>query len=238
MSRLEPVGYADSDTALTGWLAWPAGTPRAAIAVFPSVHGRTAHSDDRVTRLTEAGYLAMSADYYGSGIDGTEAVQAAGQALRADLGGFRARAAAAVTALAGLPAAAGLPRGAIGFCQGGMAVLELARAGTPLKAVASFHGLLQTQRPAEAPIAARILVCHGDADPMVPREAVLAFWEEMDAAGADWHFHSYARVLHGFTDPASDGRPSPAVGYDPSADRQSWAAMLAFFDEVFGAQPA
>ena len=69
---------------------------------------------------------------------------------------------------------------------------------------------------------------------MVPREAVLAFWEEMDRAGADWHFHSYAGVRHGFSDPASDARGLDAVKYNASADRQSWAAMMALFDEVFG----
>ena len=69
---------------------------------------------------------------------------------------------------------------------------------------------------------------------MVPRNAVLAFWEEMDAAGADWHFHSYSGVRHGFTDPGSDSRGFDAVKYNASADRQSWAAMLGLFGEVFG----
>ncbi len=62
----------------------------------------------------------------------------------------------------------------------------------------------------------------------------MAFWEEMDAVAADWHFHAYANVKHGFTDPASDSRGLPAVAYDQSADRQSWAALTAFLDEVFG----
>lgn len=118
--------------------------------------------------------------------------------------------------------------------MGGQAVLELARAGEDLAAVVSFHGLLDTKRLATAPVHPRILVCHGDRDPMVPREQVLAFWEEMDAAQAHWHFHAYSGVKHGFTDPASDTRGLPAVGYDPSADRQSWAAMLSLFDEVLG----
>ena len=69
---------------------------------------------------------------------------------------------------------------------------------------------------------------------MVPRSQVLAFWEEMDTAGADWHFHSYSGVRHGFTDPASDARGLDAVKYNTSADRQSWSAMLGLFDEVFG----
>ncbi len=126
-----------------------------------------------------------------------------------------------------------MPLAAIGFCLGGFAALELAREGAPLAAAVSFHGLLNTDLPAEhGKVAARILVCHGDADPMVPRSQVIAFWEEMDAAGANWHFHSYSGVKHGFTNPGPVH--NPAVGYDASADRQSWAAMLELFDEVFG----
>ena len=67
---------------------------------------------------------------------------------------------------------------------------------------------------------------------MVPRSQVVGFWEEMDAAGADWHFHAYSGVKHGFTNPYPvEG--NPAVAYDASADRQSWTAMHALFDEVF-----
>lgn len=118
--------------------------------------------------------------------------------------------------------------------MGGQAVLELARDGADLALVASFHGLLDTRAPADqGAITARILVCHGDADPLVPREQVMAFWEEMDRAGADWHFHSYARVVHGFTNPNRPPSGGP-VAFDPSADRQSWAAMLSLFKEVFG----
>ena len=124
-----------------------------------------------------------------------------------------------------------IPQLTIGFCLGGMAALEMARDGQDLLAVASFHGLLATDLPATKPIGARILVCHGDADSLVPRSQVLSFWEEMDAVRADWHFHSYAGVEHGFTNPRTfDGSPNPA--YNPSADRQSWRAMLDFFDET------
>jgi dienelactone hydrolase len=119
--------------------------------------------------------------------------------------------------------------------MGGQAALELARTGANLKLAASFHGLLDTRLPA-APgaIGARLLVCHGDADPLVPREQVLGFWQEMDRAGANWHFHAYAGVRHGFTDPGSDARGLDAVKYDASADRQSWAALTGLLDEVLG----
>ena len=99
--------------------------------------------------------------------------------------------------------------------------------------VASFHGLLDTGHKAAAGtvIKPRILICHGDADPLVPRAQVIAFWEEMDAAEADWHFHSYAGVGHGFTNPAPPANGG-ANSYNASADRQSWAALLGLLDEV------
>ena len=124
---------------------------------------------------------------------------------------------------------------AIGYCMGGQAALELAREGAPIALAASFHGILATGRPATAqtPVKARILVCHGDADPLVPREQVLDFWKEMDAAGGNWHFHAYAGVKHGFTDPESEARGKDFLGYNASADRQSWLALTALLDEVY-----
>ena len=68
----------------------------------------------------------------------------------------------------------------------------------------------------------------------MPRTQVLSFWEEMDEASANWHFHSYAGVRHGFTDPGSDARGVPAIAYDASADRQSWAALIGLLDEIYG----
>ena len=235
MSGLERIDYRDGDTALTGWLARPAGKPRAAIVVFPTIANVNPHMERRAGMLADAGYLAMIADFYGEQPASFEAAGPLARKLRASPKTYRARLRAAISALRANPEAAGLPMAAIGFCMGGQAALEAARDGADLAAVVSFHGLLDTQAPA-APgaIKARILVCHGDADPLVPRSHVLAFWEEMDAAGADWHFHSYSGVHHGFTDPGSDARGLDAVKYNASADRQSWAAMLSLFGEVFG----
>ncbi len=233
MSGLERIDYTDRGTALTGWLARPEGPARGAVVVFPTIANVSPAIERRAAMLADMGYVAMIADFYGEPVASFEASRPLAEALRAEVGHYRTRLHAAVTALRGHPAAQGLSLAAIGFCMGGQAVLELARDGADLAAVASFHGLLDTQRPADRPITPRILVCHGDADPMAPRSAVMAFWEEMDAVGADWHFHSYARVRHGFTDPASDSRGLPAIGYDRSADRQSWAALTALLDEVF-----
>ncbi len=230
---LQPLDYADGATSLTGLLARPAGTPRAAILVFPTIMNSTPAVENKALMLAEAGDLALVADFYGKRPAGFDEARALAAEIRPDPLAYRRRVKAGLRALAVLPEAQGLPLAAIGFCMGGQAALELARDGAPLEAVVSFHGLLDTGLPA-APgkITARILVCHGDADPMVSRNQVLAFWEEMDAAQASWHFHSYSGVRHGFTNPAPT--ENPATAYDASADRQSWAAMLELFDEVFG----
>ncbi|MBV1687259.1 dienelactone hydrolase family protein [Novosphingobium sp. G106] len=232
MRALERVDYVHGGTALTGLLARPAETPRAAIVIYPTIANVNAHMERRAGMLADAGYLAMIADFYGVAEGDWPALA---QDLRVDTAHYRARLAAAVVALRAVPQASGLAMGAIGYCMGGGAALEAARDGQDLRAVASFHGLLETGKAAEpGAIKARILVCHGDADPMVPRGHVLGFWDEMGAAGANWHFHSYSGVKHGFTDPGSDARGLPEIAYDASADRQSWTAMLGLFDEVFG----
>lgn len=228
----ERVSYSDGGTALRGLLYRPAGSPRAAVLVYPTIMNQQGVVLAKAQSLADHGYLAFVADFYGKQPETFEQSREFAGEIRATTEDFRRRLRQAIAALVSLPEAQGLPLAAIGFCMGGGAVLELAREGAPLEAVVSFHGLLGTELPA-APgkVSARILVCHGDADPMVPRGQVVSFWEEMDAAGADWHFHSYSGVKHGFTNPGP--ALNPAVGYDASADRQSWAAMFELFDEVF-----
>lgn len=232
MSELERIAYADGETALTGWLARPAGTPRAAVAIYPTFMNITPGVEAKARGLAAEGYTAFIADFYGPDAPHDfDSANAAMIKLRADPHAMRNRLRATLAKLAALEQ--GVPQVAIGFCLGGMAVLELARDGADLALVASFHGLLQSPLPADRPIKPRILVCHGDVDFLVPRSHVTAFWEEMDGVKAQWHFHSYAGVDHGFTNPLTPaGAPNPS--YNASADRQSWGALLGLLDEVLG----
>ena len=227
------VSYRDGEQALAGTLFHPPQAPRAAVLVFPTIMNPTPSVIEKARSLAEHGYLAMIADFYGETPGSFDAARQLALDIRGTPEDYRSRLRAGLKALANHESAVGLPLGAIGFCMGGQAALELAREGAPLFAAVSFHGLLDTDAPAEpGAVQARILVCHGDADPMVPRAQVMKFWEEMDRAGGDWHFHSYAGVKHGFTNPVPT--ENPATGYDPSADRQSWAAMHSLFDEILG----
>ena len=123
---------------------------------------------------------------------------------------------------------------AIGYCFGGTTVLELARSGADIAGVVSFHGGLDTPKPAASgAVKAKVLVLTGAADKSVPPEQVKAFEDEMTAAGADWYLTSYGGAVHGFTNPANGSDTSKGAAYDARADRRSWQAMKDFFAEIF-----
>jgi dienelactone hydrolase len=135
-------------------------------------------------------------------------------------------------ALAGCQEVAG-PAAAVGFCFGGMAALALARSGADLAGVVSIHGSLATSRPAcPGAVTARILACHGAADPHVPAADVATFAEEMNHAEADWQLVMYGRAQHGFTHRHAVPGATPGVAYDRLADERSFAAARTFLAEA------
>ena len=139
-----------------------------------------------------------------------------------------------------LQAASGLSANqlaAIGYCFGGAVVLGMARAGMNLRGVASFHGALGTESPAEAgAVKARIKVYHGNEDSMVDDSQVEAFKAEMDAAGADYEFVGYDGAGHGFTNPGADEKFEKfglGVSYNQAVAEDSWNRLAGFLDELF-----
>lgn len=177
---------------------------------------------------------------YGDGVAGDrERVMACLTALRDDPAHLVRRGEAGLAALAGRPEAAGATA-VIGFCFGGVAALTLARSGTALAAAVSVHGGLTTGRPAEpGAVTAKVLVCHGAADPHVPMDDVTAFAGEMDRAGADWQLLVYGRAMHGFTHRHAAPGAVPGVAYDPLANERSFAAIRGFLTtELLTGDPA
>ena len=125
---------------------------------------------------------------------------------------------------------------AVGYCLGGMAVLEYARSGSTIGGVVSVHGGLETTSPAEpSSIRARMLVCHGALDPHVPMSQVTAFAEEMTHAGADYQLIVYGNAMHGFTHETAAGQ-QPGVQYHAQADARSSVAIQTFLQELFDEQ--
>jgi len=233
--EVQNITYHHGDIALTGYLAQPSRYPRGAILIVPTIAGPNKIMFDRAKWLASIGYCAMVCDIYGQGeITDNKISSKLANELRGDPEYYRERFRCALDILRKYSKLSNDRIAAIGYCMGGEIVLEMARSGEDLALVVSFHGLLATPLPAKrGAIKSRILVCHGRADPLVSPKQVRAFLEEMDISGADCHMHIYSGVIHGFTDPASDGKPFDAVAYNKSADRQSKAAMLSMFDELF-----
>ncbi len=232
----EPFLYRDGAVALCGELYPPSGPANGrAILVAHEADGIGGNVRRRCAMLADRGYIAAAADLHGGGrVLEDHEIGPAMERFKACPDLLRGRIGAGIEALQAATGIAPERTGAIGYCFGGLAVLELARSGAPLRAVASFHGLLTTAAPAKAgDIAARIMACTGARDPLVPPEDVASFQAEMARTGADWQLIVYGRALHSFTNPAVDGLCDPRMAYDPIADRQSWSALHAFLEDAF-----
>lgn len=121
----------------------------------------------------------------------------------------------------------------VGYCLGGCGVLELARAAAPLRGVVSLHGMLTSPLPAQPrTLVSKILVLHGDADPLAPFDQVAAFRDEMRSAEANWELDIYGGARHSFTGEGVLDQTSPEAGLHPQSELRSWRATLEFFREV------
>ena len=121
----------------------------------------------------------------------------------------------------------------IGYCLGGCGVLELARAGASLRGVVSLHGILNSPQPAQRKtVVSKILVLHGDADPVAPFDQLTALREEMRAAEVNWELDLYGGARHSFTGEGVLDQTSPEAGLHPQSEARSWRTILGFLAEV------
>lgn len=231
---LVPISYDVGGTRLTGYLADGSGGGSApGVLIAHEGGGLARHTKERAERLAELGYVAFALDMYGEEAPPLERAMALGRALRGDVPRLRAIMTAALDILTAQPSVDPAGLAAIGYCMGGGAAIELARTGAPLKAVVAFHGGFLPGTPEEnEAISGRILICHGDADPIVTAVQRDAFVEELRAAGADWQLHLYGGVGHSFTNRDIDALGIAGFAYHAEADRRAWAAMLDLFEEV------
>jgi dienelactone hydrolase len=211
---------------------------RPGVVLFPDARGIGDHAVECAGRLAALGFVVLVADLYGGGVTARDIPHARELmgGLRSDVVRWRARAEAARHALAQQNNVDTARVAAIGYCFGGTTALELGRSGAALAAIVSFHGGLASARPEDARnIKAKVLVCHGAADTLVPMTQLAAFEAEMGRTDVDWQVHVYGGAGHGFTNPEADGAGVPELAYHPAADRRSWSAMLRLFEEVSGA---
>ena len=232
------IEYEHDGVVFEGQLAWDdaAGGARPGVLVAHAWAGRSGFEDDKARRLAELGYVGFALDLYGKGKRGTTTEENAAlmQPFLEDRSLLQARLKASLDTLREQAEVDAQNVAAIGFCFGGLCVLDLARTGEDMAGVVSFHGLLGSPgNTAGNRIRARVLALHGWDDPMATPDQVLALAEELTAMGADWQIHGYGNTMHAFTNPEAND-PDFGTVYSAAADGRSWTALENFLAELFG----
>ncbi len=227
----------DGDTVLEGLLAWDSAVDfaRPGVMVSHAWGGRGELEDAKAVALAELGYVGFASNLYGKGVRGnsTEENAALMQPFLDNRSMLQQRMLLSLNTMRTQPEVDERNVAAIGFCFGGLCVLDLARTGEDLAGVVSFHGLFAPPgNTGDNTINARVLALHGWDDPMATPDQVLALADELSGQGADWQLHAYGNTMHAFTNPQAND-PGFGTVYNASADRRSWAAMSNFLTEIF-----
>lgn len=229
--------YTEGSTVLEGWVAQPkffdGKVP--GVLVIPDATGVEDFSKGRAGELAKLGYVALVADIHGKGVRPTDPGALAAEAGKylTDRKLFRQRLVAALEELKKQPNVDPGRLFAIGYSFGGTGVLELARAGADVKGIVSFHGGLDSPTPEDGKnIKARVLILHGEADPVAGELDLAAVTAELHEAKVDWKVIRYSGAEHSFTNPAAATDDTPGHAYSKSADEESWRAMETFLEET------
>ena len=232
------IDYVDGDTVLEGLLAWDDAIdgPRPGVMVAHAWAGRSEFEDNKAIALAKLGYTGFALNLYGKGVLGTSTEENAGlmQPFLDDRAMLQQRLLLSLNTMREQPEVDASKTAAIGFCFGGLCVLDVARTGEDLDGVVSFHGLFAAPgNTAGNSIKAKILALHGWNDPMATPDTVVALGEELTGMGADWQLHAYGNTMHAFTNPEAND-PDFGTVYSDTADRRSWLAMQNVLAELFG----
>ncbi|MGH3379659.1 MAG: dienelactone hydrolase family protein [Actinoallomurus sp.] len=231
-----PVAYEHEGTTLDGLLAVDAAEPglRPAVLVVHGMEGRSGAQVDFVRRLTAWGYAGFAVDLFGIGEDGDIG---RGERLMMEMledrDLVRRRMLYVLDLVRDLPEVDSDRVAAVGFCFGGLCVLDLARSGAEVRGVASFHGVLTPPEGGERnEIRAMVTVFHGWDDPFAPPEHVVGLGKELTEAGTDWQVHAYGNTMHAFMAPMANN-PEAGIMYNERSARRAWSSLGSFLTETF-----
>lgn len=222
----EVVDYHVDEQPYEGYYVSPApGAPL--VILLHDWDGLTAYEVKRASMLADQGYAVFAADLFGKGVRPTELVdkrQHTGE-LYQDRAKMRRLIQGAVDTAR--------TKGArvdnavlMGYCFGGAAVLEFARAGAAMNGFVAFHGGLATPEGQDYSQAkGAYLILHGTADTHITMEEFADLAVALEQAGLPHEMITYGGAPHAFTVFDSDR-------YRADADRRSWRSFLLFLEET------
>jgi dienelactone hydrolase len=230
------VPYQHEGHRLEGYLAAPASAHEVpGVLVVPSWLNVNESICRRAVRLAELGYAGFVADLFGTGVrpKPPQLPQEVVAPFLNDRLLLRQRLFAGLKALQHRPECDRDRIAAVGYCLGGCGALELARAGARLRGVVCLHGMLSAPVPAQPrAVVAKILVLHGDDDPLGPFDQLAAFRNEMRSAEANWEIDIYGGARHSFTGEGILDHGGPEAGPHPQSESRSWQKTVEFLAEV------
>lgn len=206
-----------------------------AILILPTWYGRNDFVCQIADDMAKLGYIGFAADVYGKAKIGqnTTENQELIKPFIDDRALLREVLKGSLDALMSLKKTDTNKIAAIGFCFGGLCTIDMARNNFPIKGVVSFHGLLlKTQVNNNSEILPKILVLHGNDDPMVSRQQIDEFQKEMTEKNADWQMHIFGKTKHAFTNPTANDEKLGTV-YNETSSKRSWKLAKDFLAELF-----
>lgn len=233
------VEYNDGELVCQGFMVFDASKsgPQPTVLIAHAFDGITDHIRHYAEQVAEAGYVVFCVDMFGGG------------KTASDMDGCMAlimpflndRTLLQRRILAGFAACQAQERVdnskilAMGFCFGGMCVLDLARAGADVKGVAAMHSVLAP--PEQVPVGdftAQVLILHGYDDPQVGPDQLTVIANELNAKRVDWQFVFFSHTKHSYTEPkaADIGTPESGRVYNADSARRAWDYCQLFFKEV------
>ncbi|MBI1221624.1 MAG: dienelactone hydrolase family protein [Bacteroidetes bacterium] len=237
----EEITYQADSVTMKGYLVYDANIKgkRPGVIVVHEWWGHNEHSRNSANKLAEAGYVAFALDMYGDGktADHPQDAGAFAGAVMKNFDGAKKRFNAAESILKADPHTDSSEIGAIGYCFGGGVVLNMARQGADLDAVATFHGSLgPIQKAKPGSIQGKVLIMNGESDPFTSQETITAFKDEMDSAKVDYTFINYPGAKHSFTNPEATALGEKfgiPLAYNQEASEASWNELLSFLHKVW-----
>jgi len=237
----EAVTYKDGDTTMKGFIVYDTAKKgkRPGIVLVHEWWGITKHTHTEARRFASRGYTAFIADMYGDAKTADNPKDASGlmTSLMGNPVAVQKRFDAARDLLAKHATVDANRIGASGYCMGGAVVLNMARAGEPLAAVAAFHPSLGGYKAGgPGAVTAKVLVANGADDPFNKPDQIEAFKKDMQTAKADMRFIDYPGAVHAFTNPEATAKGKQfnlPLAYNAKADKASKAEADKLFAAAF-----
>lgn len=234
--------YQCDHTSCQGFLAYDSSSDekKPGVLISPTWFGCNDFARDVALEIASLGYIAFVADPFGNGKVAKDEREASAliSPLYLDRNLLLSGLNGAYKALAEQPVVDPSRIAAIGFCFGGLSVIELLKSGAPLKGVVTLHAALHEEgggknikrAPQATKLHGSLLILTGAKDPIATMSDLDRVQKEMTDAQVDWQTHIFGAAGHSFTNPDAN-KPEAGFCYEPLTAKRSFQLMKDFLKE-------